>query len=67
MQADENQRGDMPTTGGMRPGPVAAISAPDAPETTAGARPVVIRIPVIQVDAEVERPFRINFNMRFDC
>lgn len=63
MQTSENQVGDMPTTGGARPGPVSLIDAPaasDKPVASAGARPVVLRIPVIQVDAEVERAFIVD-------
>lgn len=46
-------RGPMPTTGGMRPGPVDAIPASGLARRV-GARPVAIRIPAIQVDTDVE-------------
>ena len=64
MQTTENQVGDMPTTGAARPGPVSLVDAPVAPTATAGSRPVVIRIPVIQVDAEVERAFIVDGQMQ---
>jgi hypothetical protein len=68
MQTDENMTGDMPTTGGARPGPVAMIEATAdttaAPRSTTGARPVVLRIPSIQVDAEVERAFIVDGAMQ---
>lgn len=53
----QDQRGPMPTTGGIRPGPVDAIPAPSFARRV-GARPVAIRIPAIQVDTDVE-PARI--------
>ncbi|MER3439402.1 MAG: hypothetical protein C4346_18430 [Chloroflexota bacterium] len=49
----DDLRGPMPTTGGMRPGPVDAIPAPGFARRV-GARPVAIRIPAIQVDTDVE-------------
>ena len=68
MQTVENMTGDMPTTGGARPGPVAMIEssagAAPAPRSTSGARPVVLRIPSIQVDAEVERAFIVDGAMQ---
>ena len=63
MQTDSNQTGDMPTTGGARPGPVAMLETADAPSEQAppnGSRPVVLRIPAIQVDAEVERAYIVD-------
>lgn len=63
MQTDQQQHGDMPTTGGARPGPVAAIDGPAAaaPASDArGARPIVLRIPAIQVDAEVQRAYIVD-------
>jgi LPXTG-site transpeptidase (sortase) family protein len=44
--------GEMPTTGGLRPGPIGLEPAPVPP--LAGERPVAIQIPKAQVDAEVE-------------
>lgn len=45
--------GEMPTTGGLRPGPANAQSATGTPEIE-GVVPVAIQIPVAQVDAQVE-------------
>lgn len=67
MQTEQSGAGDMPTTGGARPGPVAmSASATEsaAPAATAGSRPVVLRIPAIQVDAEVERAFIVDGAMQ---
>ena len=67
MQTDKNAPGDMPTTGGARPGPVAMLEAMAAPSDSAartGSRPVVLRIPAIQVDAEVERAFIVDGAMQ---
>lgn len=50
-------RGPMPTTGGIRPGPVDGVPRAAAWRQV-GARPVAIRIPAIQVDTDVE-PARI--------
>jgi sortase (surface protein transpeptidase) len=53
MQSEQSHTGEMPTSGGMRPGPVGqAIPVRSGPAK--GVRPVAIRIPSIQVDAEVE-------------
>lgn len=63
MQTDQSQHGDMPTTGGARPGPVAATDGPAAPASALnaqGARPIVLRIPAIQVDAEVQRAYIVD-------
>jgi len=63
MQTDQSQHGDMPTTGGARPGPVAALDGPATPTSGAeaqGARPVGLRIPAIQVDSEVERAYIVD-------
>jgi len=46
-----NARGDMPTTGGMRPGPVGMNPAK---VRTKGVTPVAMKIPNAQVDAQVE-------------
>ena len=62
MQTDQQQHGDMPTTGAARPGPVAAIDAAETPSPSdvQGARPIVLRIPSIQVDSEVERAYIVD-------
>lgn len=62
MQTTASTVGDMPTTGAARPGPVSIVDAAEAPaaEESAGARPIAIRIPAIQVDAEVERAFIVD-------
>jgi LPXTG-site transpeptidase (sortase) family protein len=44
-------QGEMPTTGGLRPGPVGLKPKPPA---TTGVRPVAIQIPQAKVDSEVE-------------
>ncbi len=44
--------GEMPTTGGLRPGPIGLKPAPVPPLN--GELPVAIKIPKAQVDAEVE-------------
>ena len=67
MRTLETELGDMPTTGGARPGPVSVSDAPAAAAATAptaGARPVALRIPAIQVDAEVERAFIVDGAMQ---
>ena len=46
-----NARGDMPTTGGMRPGPVGMNPVK---VRTRGVTPVAMKIPKAQVDAQVE-------------
>jgi LPXTG-site transpeptidase (sortase) family protein len=46
-----NARGDMPTTGGMRPGPVGMSPATVRRK---GVVPVAMKIPMAQVDAQVE-------------
>ena len=46
-----NARGDMPTTGGMRPGPVGLSPAPIRRK---GVNPVAMKIEKAQVDAQVE-------------
>lgn len=51
---EERRTGETPTTGGARPGPLAPISAIGRPKFR-GVRPIAIRIPIIQVDSEVER------------
>ena len=54
IQADDpNTHGEMPTTGAMRPGPLSAVPPVVRPPIR-GVRPVAIRIPVIEVDSEVE-------------
>jgi len=45
------QRGEMPTTGGLRPGP---IGLDPSPVPTAGAKPVAIEIDAAAVNAQVE-------------
>lgn len=52
--ADERQTGEMPTTGGVRPGP-SLPSLVSGRVRFRGVRPIAIRIPRIQVDSEVER------------
>jgi hypothetical protein len=46
-----NARGDMPTSGGMRPGPVGMSPATVRRK---GVAPVAMKIPAAQVDAQVE-------------
>ncbi|HET9661154.1 MAG TPA: class F sortase [Thermomicrobiales bacterium] len=45
--------GEVPTTGGLRPGPAGALPSAAAPVET-GVVPVAIQIPVALVDAQVE-------------
>jgi sortase (surface protein transpeptidase) len=45
--------GELPTSGGLRPGPI-GFWPPKPPVIWHGARPVAIRIPVIQVDTDIE-------------
>jgi sortase (surface protein transpeptidase) len=52
--ATTNQLGELPTTGGLRPGPIGFMPAKSAVRWY-GARPVAIRIPVIQVDTDVQQ------------
>lgn len=52
------QTGEVPTTGGLRPGPVSAVSTLAAPQV--GAIPKSIRIPDAQVDAQVEQIDIVN-------
>lgn len=50
----DQTHGEMPTSGGARPGPVAWMAGGEqAPAQT--YRPVALRITAIQVDAEIER------------
>lgn len=44
--------GEMPTTGGLRPGPVGL--QPEEPAPSEGVRPVAIAIEKVQINAEVE-------------
>jgi Sortase domain len=54
---DQTGTGDIPTTGGMRPGPV----GPNPPTARRrGVRPVAIKIETAQVDSEVEQVDIIN-------
>lgn len=48
---DSKERGEMPTTGGLRPGPLGL--EPD-PYSIFGVQPIAIRIEKAQVDAQVE-------------
>lgn len=45
--------GEVPTTGGLRPGPAGALASTATP-TAKGTIPVAIQIPVAAVDAQVE-------------
>jgi LPXTG-site transpeptidase (sortase) family protein len=61
--ANKQPLGEMPSTGGARPGP----SLPQVPRSTPrfkGVRPIAIRIPSIQVDSEIERRPIIEGNMQ---
>jgi sortase (surface protein transpeptidase) len=51
---DGQKTGEMPTTGGARPGPSLPLLAGNR-SAFRGVRPIAIRIPAIQVDSEVER------------
>lgn len=59
--ADE-LHGEMPTTGAARPGP-AAGNTTSSQAAEQWLRPVAIRIPSIQVDAEIERRPIVNGHM----
>ena len=52
--ADESRTGEMPSTGGSRPGPSVPLLI-SGQSRFRGVRPIAIRIPLIQVDSEVER------------
>lgn len=52
-QIISTQRGDVPTTGGLRPGPMGA--EPPQSVTPRGVEPVAIRIPDASVQASVEQ------------
>src|SRR4051794_15938540 len=54
---DSTGKGDTPTTGGMRPGPV-GLNPPTL--RTKGVRPVAIKITKAQVDSEVESVNIVN-------
>lgn len=51
--AQDFVRGELPTTGGMRPGPI-GFAPVSAPAIFHGSRPVAIRIASVQVDADVQ-------------
>ena len=59
--ADE-LHGEMPTTGAARPGPAAWVTT-SKQATALWLRPIAIRIPSIQVDAEIERRPIVNGQM----
>lgn len=59
--ADE-LHGEMPTTGAARPGPAGWVTNPAQP-VQQSLRPIAIRIPSIQVDAEIERRPIVNGQM----
>ena len=54
---ESTERGEMPTTGGQRPGP---IGLNPQPMTLDGARPITIQIEVIGVDAQIEMLEAVN-------
>lgn len=54
VTAAPNRLGEVPTTGGMRPGPIGVLP-PKPPVVWHGARPVAIRIPTIQVDTDIQQ------------
>jgi len=59
LQQDPSSLGELPTTGGMRPGPIRRLPA-GAASVWQGSRPVAIRIPTIQVDTDVEMAKILN-------
>lgn len=56
---EPSRLGEVPTTGGLRPGPAAALPSTAAPAAK-GVVPVAIQIPVAQVDAQVETNEIVN-------
>lgn len=61
--AQDAARGELPTTGGMRPGPIGLAPAP-ARSLFRGSRPVALRISSIQVDADVEEGAIVDGEMQ---
>jgi sortase A len=53
MTTSNAQLGELPTSGGLRPGPIGLVPAKPT-VVWHGARPVAIRIPIIQVDSDIE-------------
>jgi sortase (surface protein transpeptidase) len=53
VEEEQELFGEMPTTGGMRPGPVGLVPSTDEDDSDR-VRPIAIRIPSIGVDTEIE-------------